>query len=156
MHDTPSALAPALCEAITTFFGRIPFNQMLGIQVGELAADKVSIHMPMKPELIGNFTQGILHGGVIATLIDVVGGVMAMIGAFSRDHHLPVPERMAKLAKLGTIDMRVDYLRPGRGNSFTATASLLRTGNKVAVVRCELHADDGTLIAAGTGTYLCG
>ena len=35
-------------------------------------------------------------------------------------------------------------------------AVLLRSGNKVAVVRSELHADDGTLIAVGTGTYLCG
>ena len=52
--------------------------------------------------------------------------------------------------------MRVDYLRPGRGIAFNATAMLLRTGNKVAVVRSELHADDGTLIALGTGTYLCG
>ncbi len=156
MHALSSDIPAELSEAITTFFGRIPFNQLLGIEVIELADGKVGIHMPMRPELIGNFTQGILHGGVIATLIDVVGGMMAMIGAFSRDQHLPVNERMAKLAKLGTIDMRVDYLRPGRGNSFTATASLLRTGNKVAVVRCELHADDGTLIAAGTGTYLCG
>ena len=53
-------------------------------------------------------------------------------------------------------DLRVDYLRPGRGQSFTATAVLLRSGNKVAVVRTELHSEDGTLVAVGTGTYLCG
>jgi uncharacterized protein (TIGR00369 family) len=81
---------------------------------------------------------------------------MALIGAFERHQHLPAPERMARLAKLGTIDLRVDYLRPGRGQAFTATAVLLRSGNKVAVVRTELHSDDGTLVAVGTGTYLCG
>ena len=156
MHDKPFELNAELSAAITAYFQRIPFNQLLGIELSEMSTQSVCLHMPMKPELIGNFTQGILHGGVIATLIDVVGGAMAMIGAFARDQHLPATERMAKLAKLGTIDMRVDYLRPGRGIAFNSTAMLLRTGNKVAVVRSELHADDGTLIALGTGTYLCG
>ncbi|HAV87176.1 MAG TPA: thioesterase family protein, partial [Pseudomonas sp.] len=59
-------------------------------------------------------------------------------------------------ARLGTIDLRIDYLRPGRGQRFSATATLLRSGNKVAVVRSELHNEAGVLIAVGTGTYLCG
>jgi uncharacterized protein (TIGR00369 family) len=116
----------------------------------------VTMHLPMKPELIGNFVHGILHGGVIASLLDVTGGAMALIGAFQRHQHLSTGERMARLSKLGTIDLRIDYLRPGRGARFTATAVPLRAGNKVAVVRSELHADDGTLVAVGTGTYLCG
>ena len=81
---------------------------------------------------------------------------MALIGAFERHAHLSVQERMIRLAKLGTIDLRVDYLRPGRGEHFICTSSLLRSGNKVGVVRSELHSNDGTLIAVGTGTYLCG
>ena len=110
----------------------------------------------MRPDLVGNFTQGILHGGAISSLIDVCGGTMALIGAFDRHAHLTVQERMVRLSKLGTIDLRVDYLRPGRGKQFVCTSTLLRSGNKVGVVRSELHADDGTLIAVGTGTYLCG
>ena len=151
MHKAPFELTAELQEAVRGFFERIPFNQSLGIQIGELAVDKVSMHLPMKPELIGNFVQGILHGGVISALLDVTGGAMALIGAFERHQHLS-----AKLSKLGTIDLRIDYLRPGRGQHFTAQAVLLRSGNKVAVVRSELHADDGTLVAVGTGTYLCG
>ncbi|MCF3989746.1 UNVERIFIED_CONTAM: thioesterase family protein, partial [Pseudomonas aeruginosa] len=81
---------------------------------------------------------------------------MALIGALERHRELPGHERMARLSKLGTIDLRVDYLRPGRGRTFTAHAVPLRSGNKVAVVRSELHSDDGTLVAVGTGTYLCG
>ena len=81
---------------------------------------------------------------------------MALIGACERLNELPVAERMARLARLGTIDLRIDYLRPGRGMSFIASAVPLREGNKVAVVRSELHNQDGVLIAVGTGTYLCG
>jgi uncharacterized protein (TIGR00369 family) len=156
MSQTDFVLTPELQQAVAGFFERIPFNRVLGIQLGEMNTEKVVMHLPMKDELIGNFVHGILHGGVISSLLDVVGGAMALIGAFERHQHLSTTERMARLSKLGTIDLRIDYLRPGRGKHFTATAVLLRSGNKVAVVRSELHADDGTLVAVGTGTYLCG
>ncbi len=59
-----------------------------------------------------------------------------------------------RFAKIGTIDMRIDYLRPGIGDHFIATGYVLRTGNKVAVTRMELHNDAGQLIAVGTGAYV--
>ncbi|MBB6340460.1 uncharacterized protein (TIGR00369 family) [Pseudomonas fluvialis] len=156
MSHTPFVLTDELRAAVASFFERIPFNRLLGIELDELSAERVTMHLPMKPELIGNFVQGILHGGVISTLLDVCGGAMALIGAFDKHQHLSSQERMTRLSKLGTIDLRVDYLRPGRGQRFTATAVLLRSGNKVAVVRSELHSEDGTLVAVGTGTYLTG
>ena len=54
---------------------------------------------------------------------------------------------------MGTIDLRVDYLRPGLGQSFSAKGFVLRTGRKVAVTRMELHNDKDLLIAVGTGAY---
>ncbi len=156
MSHTPFVLTDELRAAVASFFERIPFNRLLGIELDELSTERVTMHLPMKPELIGNFVQGILHGGVISTLLDVCGGAMALIGAFDKHQHLSSQERMTRLSKLGTIDLRVDYLRPGRGQRFTANAVLLRSGNKVAVVRSELHSEDGTLVAVGTGTYLTG
>ena len=152
----PFVLSPDLQQAVASFFQRIPFNQVLGIELDELSHEQVTMHLPMKPELIGNFVHGILHGGEISSLLDVCGGAMALIGAFANHQHLPPAERMSKLSKLGTIDLRIDYLRPGRGQRFTATATPLRAGNKVAVIRMELHNDEGVLVAVGTGTYLCG
>lgn len=156
MTVEPFTLTPEMNQAISAFFRRIPFNQSLGIEIEHLSTAAVRMSLPMKPELIGNFVHGILHGGVIASILDVAGGAMALIGAFERHQHLDNQERMARLSKLGTIDLRIDYLRPGRGQHFTANAVMLRSGNKVAVVRSELHSDDGTLVAVGTGTYLCG
>ena len=52
--------------------------------------------------------------------------------------------------------MRVDYLRPGRGLTFTGTGSVIRAGNRVSVCRMELHNEQGTHIAFGTGTYMVG
>ncbi len=157
MSETPShSLPDDVHQLVAAFFQRIPFNRLLGIHVVSLGRERVVLDLPMKDELIGNFVQGILHGGVISSLLDVTGGAMALIGALERHRELPGHERMARLSKLGTIDLRIDYLRPGRGQRFTAHAVPLRAGNKVAVIRSELHADDGALVAVGTGTYLCG
>lgn len=57
---------------------------------------------------------------------------------------------------MGTIDMRVDYLRPGHGEHFTITSQLLRGGNKVAVARADLHNERQSHIASATATYLIG
>ena len=52
-----------------------------------------------------------------------------------------------RISRCGTIDLRVDYVRPGRGQEFIATATIIRSGNKVAVARMEMHNEDGMLIA---------
>jgi uncharacterized protein (TIGR00369 family) len=54
----------------------------------------------------------------------------------------------------GTLDMRVDYLRLGKGDEFVATAQVIRRGNKIAVCRMDLHNQNHIHIATGTGTYL--
>lgn len=138
------------------FIKKVPFNQYLGLEIGKVSKEKCEIIIKMKPQLIGNFHQGILHGGVIATTLDSVGGTMAAIGLLEKETHLEFNHVMQKLAKLGTIDMRVDYLQPGRGKIFMASARLLRVGNKVAVTRSEFHNEKGEILALGTATYLVG
>lgn len=140
------------------FLEQIPFNKLLGLRPTKMSADYCEFKMNMKDDLIGNFLQGILHGGAISTALDVTGGAMAMVAAWRRlkEHKVPAAERPKTLAKLGTIDMRVDFLQPGKGKEFTIGATLLRIGNKVAVTRMEFKNEDDKLIAVGTGTYLCG
>jgi uncharacterized protein (TIGR00369 family) len=69
---------------------------------------------------------------------------------------LSLSEIADKIARIGTIDMRVDYLRPGKGNRFYASGAVMRTGKKVAVTRMELKNEDNLLIAVGTGAYIVG
>ena len=139
------------------FADKIPFNQVIGLKVSHLDKQSCQVTFNNKPELVGNYLQGILHGGVISSAIDVAGGTMAAIALMQKKVHPDEQEELlAQLAKLGTIDLRIDYLRPGRGKEFTASARILRTGNKVAVIRMELHNEEDVLIALGTGTYLVG
>ena len=86
-------------------------------------------------------------------MLDVTGGLVAFLNLMKKLDELSREEKIARFAKLGTIDLRIDYLRPGRGSRFVSTGYVLRTGNKVAVTRMELHNEQDTLIAVGTGAY---
>jgi uncharacterized protein (TIGR00369 family) len=63
---------------------------------------------------------------------------------------------MPPLPNIGTIDLRIDYLRPGRGQYFVATGRVVRLGGRVAVVHSELVNDSGEQIAAGSAAYMVG
>lgn len=145
-----------LLPFIAQVFDQMPFNQLLGLRVTEFASERAEVRFQWKAELVGNPVQQILHGGVIASVLDVVGGIMAVSSALVRLDSLEPAQLAAKLGKMSTIDMRTDYLRPGRGQEFIATAQVIRSGNKVCVCRMELHNEVGVHIALGTGTYLVG
>ena len=135
---------------------RIPFNKLIGMKVEKLDLDNIGIRFNMRPELVGNFMRGNLHGGVISSVLDVTGGMVAWTGIMKKMEGRSFEEIAEKFAKIGTIDFRVDYLRPGLGKYFVATGSILRAGNKLSVTRMELHNDEGILIAVGTGSYVVG
>lgn len=138
------------------FSEKLPFNKVIGMKIGRYDDQQVDIHFPLKPKLIGNPAQNILHGGVTATALDTVGGLLASRMLFANVDSITFDEFKEKMYKGGTIDLRVDYLRPGRGEEFIASATLMRKGSKIAVCRMELHNEKGDQIAFGTGTYLVG
>lgn len=131
---------------------RIPFNRVLGIHLDELTKEGIRLTFEMREDLVGNFARGTLHGGVISSVLDVTGGMAALVAAADD----PESQLKERFRVLGTIDLRIDYLRPGAGERFEATGTILRSGRKVAVSRMELRNDTGDLIAVGTGTYIVG
>jgi len=137
----------------TIFVDKIPFNKLLGMHVESLDFESAKVKIEMRDELIGNFIQRTLHGGVTSSVLDVIGGLTAFMTLLKKMEGASSQEKLERLAKFGTIDLRVDYLRPGRGKYFIAQGSVLRTGKKIAVTRMELHNDQKILIAVGTGTY---
>lgn len=145
-----------LQQVADIFDKHVPFHNLLGLEIKRYDIDGVEVVIKMKPELIGNIHQHILHGGVTATLLDVVGGLTCFAGLSPSREDWTIEALEQRLTTLGTIDMRVDYLRPGRGEIFTATGCVIRSGNRVSVCRMELHNEQGTHIAFGTGTYMVG
>jgi len=134
----------------------IPFNRYLGMQVRALSEGRAVLALPFKPELIGDPIRPALHGGTISMLADTAGGAAVLAGV-----------RMEAL--VSTIDLRVDYLRPGALLELVAEASLVRLGGRVGVARIQVWqdsdegnasnearpaGDDGRcLIAEATGVY---
>jgi uncharacterized protein (TIGR00369 family) len=141
-------------SAIKKIFEKIPFNQLLGLTVESISADCVKTLFEMRGELMGNFERGMLHGGTISSVIDATGGLSAAIGIREKMRGETLEAKLKKSGRLSTIDLHVDFLRPGLGKRFIATAYNLRTGNKVAVTRIELHNDQNDLIAVGAGSYI--
>lgn len=133
-----------------------PFFEFLGIMVEPLDSDSLCIKLAMRNELRGYSGDGALHGGVISAMIDIIGGIVVAWNLLKDTKEKPMQEQIKRLQNMSTVDLRIDYLQPGKGEMFTATASVLRTGKKLAVTRMELYNDEQCLIAVGTGTYTLG
>ena len=136
------------------FEDSVPFNKFLDVKVSELETGDPKLMINMRKDFVGNFVRGNLHGGVTSCLLDVIGGIVAFVDVVQRREIKSTEDRIEQFSKMGTIDIRVDFLRPGFGDQFIASGYVLRTGNKVAVTRMELHNDAGVLIAVGTGAYV--
>ncbi|MBX3467657.1 MAG: hotdog fold thioesterase [Planctomycetes bacterium] len=120
----------------------IPFNRFLGLRLLTVERGRVLASLPFRPELIGDPLRPALHGGVISMVADTVGGsaVWSLTGPGDR---------------VATIDLRVDYLRPGRALELQASAEVLRVGNRVGVSSIRaFHPDDPERpVAVAMGVY---
>ncbi len=136
------------------FEEKIAFNQVLGLKITSLKPERVVASIEMRPALIGHYGHSRIHGGVISAGLDAMGGlaVMAAIGARHMDE--PPLQRLHRFGKLGTIDLRIDYLRPGIGEHFELRAEVLRLGSRVATTRMEFFGPDGKLLSAGAAAYI--
>ncbi len=139
---------------IALFEERIPFNGLLGLRVDSVCATGATGHLAMRPELVGSFAHQRLHGGVISAALDAMAGV-AIMAAVAARHMDEVPaERMRRFGKLGTIDLRVDYLRSAIGERFVVESEVLRLGSRVATARMAFRDDAGKLLATGSAAYI--
>lgn len=130
------------------------------LTIETMKSDSASMKFTNRDSLLGSFRSPNLHGGAIATVLDTVGSLAVFSHMIHKRQGESVLEKIKKLEaggnRLGTVDMRIDYLRPGRGQSFIAKSWILRRGYVIAVTRMELYNDEQTLIAVGTGTYVVG
>ena len=153
--STTSAKLETILQNLEKVVLQIPFNRMLGLQIKEIQQNHIMMAFAMKPDLVGNFLYGILHGGVISSVLDMAGGMAAMVSVIHKKIDETEVETLAeRLGKVSTIDLQVSYIRPGKGESFTAKAQAAHTGNKISFTTMELFNEQDKLIARGSGTYL--
>lgn len=120
----------------------IPFNKFLHMELQAIRRGYARIRLPFAEHLIGNPRKPALHGGVVATLIDTVGGAAAMTTLLSMED------------RISTIDLRTDYLRFAEARELIGEAWLVRSGNRLVVTDMQVHhGDPQRLIARGVGVY---
>lgn len=133
---------------------KIVFNKMLGLKLVQVSPEGVEARIEMRPELVGHFAYNRIHGGVISAVLDAMGSAAVMATLAARHMDETPAKRLERFAKLGTIDLRVDYLRPGIGEFFIITAHTLRVGSRVGSSRMEFSGPDGSLMSTGAAAYI--
>ena len=108
----------------------LPHHAKLGIRMVEIAQGSCTTCIEYRPELVGDPTRGVLHGGVVTTLIDATAGAAVYS---SVDMGTPIV----------TLDIRIDYLRPTEPEKrLYASAELYRLARRIAFVRASAYHDD--------------
>jgi len=138
---------------IDLFDQRITFNQVLGLRVAQLAP-QAQLAFEMRPELVGHFLFGRLHGGVISSALDAMGGFALMVAIAEKHADERTEQVLHRFARMGTIDLRVDFLRQGIGQRFVASAEVTRLGGRVGSTQMRLVNEQGSLIATGAAAYM--
>lgn len=120
------AIDPGLEWLVRFMEERIPFNRMLGMRVERLGAGTCILRLPWRDELIGDPMRPAVHGGVLSALADTAGGLACFSLLTARED------------RVSTVDLRVDYLRPGPPLDLLCHAKTIRMGNRVAVARMSM------------------
>lgn len=119
MSETPDEAA----ERLKAFLARVPYVQFLGMRA-ELAGDEMTAILPFAPHLIGNVMLPALHGGVIGAFMEATAlAQLSLIQKSPRVHK--------------TIDVTIEYLRPGRAMMTYARADVRKVGRQIANVHVE-------------------
>lgn len=130
-------------DRVKTVFEDIPHCKALGMTIIELRHGKGFMEVAYDKKLIGNPKTGVVHGGVITSLLDTLCGVVVMSA---------IPEN----TPLATLDLRIDYLQPATpGETIRASAECYKVTGHVAFVRgLAYHDVSGDPIANCTGTFM--
>jgi uncharacterized protein (TIGR00369 family) len=117
----------------------VPFAKLLGIELDDVSRGMATLGINVRAELKQN--HGVVHGGVIASLIDTAT-------AFAIISLLAPGERVT------TVDLTIAYLRPLTEGRVTAVAKVLRAGRRLFVVSAEVFDKDKKLATTALSTYI--
>ncbi|TMK58719.1 MAG: PaaI family thioesterase [Actinobacteria bacterium] len=115
-----------------------PYHAGFGISVEHAAAGYVLLGWEARSD--HRNLQGLVHGGVLATLVDIAMGlaIRTVVGP-SRRHV--------------TIDLGVHYLRPARPGRLEAAGTVLRVGSQVGFAEGSVTDATGRSLVRASGTY---
>lgn len=132
-------LTTSQLRRIQKTIGTVPFARLLGVQLEDIGNGVATLVLKVRKELTQN--HGVVHGGVIASLIDTAT-------AFAIISVLPPKD------KVTTVDLTISYLRPATRGQLRAVAKVVRSGRRLFVVSANVFASDEKLVATALSTYI--
>lgn len=142
---TPASPDARLAEA-AAFIRRLPLARELGMEILEAGDGSATIALPYDDRFVGDPATGVLHGGVVTTLLDSTCGAAVLL-------HPAITG-----TSTATLDLRIDYLRPApAGMRITARAECFRVTRTVAFVRATAWATSAEEpVATAAGAFTAG
>jgi uncharacterized protein (TIGR00369 family) len=129
----------AALKSMQSYLDISPFQRWLGLKVEATDNGKLTLGIDWREEFVSNPHSKSMHGGILATLIDL-GGLYAVL--------------TTKSVATATVDLRVDYHRPASGGRLRSTSRIIKLGSKISTAETEIIGGDGKLVASGRGVYL--
>lgn len=123
-------------DTIRESFEQSPFFKHIGFEIVHFEEGNVLLKLPVHDELLN--VNGTLHGGVHASMLDQVCGMMT---------------RVTTKTRCATINLNLNYLAPSSEGNLFATAKILQQGYRIVVVEGEVFEEGGKLVAKGVGTF---
>jgi uncharacterized protein (TIGR00369 family) len=113
------------------------FHEWIGIELVDARPGEVDVSLDVEPRHLN--LQGLLHGGMIATLADTATG-------------LAVRTKLQPGAKHVTIQLDVQFLSAGRLGRIVAHGRVLRAGRQIAHAEADIVDPDGKVLARAQST----
>jgi uncharacterized protein (TIGR00369 family) len=120
---------------------RQSFMKLMGFEVTKIEEGRIEGELLLEQQHKQH--KGFTHGGVIATLADIVAG-FAAVSLVPKDHHVV------------TAELKVSYFHPGVGDKLLANGYVIKQGRKLNFCEAEIYVVKGEeeplLIAKATTT----
>ena len=130
---------PAYINAVQELVHTAPYPKLIGMTIAALDFDSCRIELTLREDHLQPF--GIVHGGVLATLIDTATFWAAFL-------------RLPDDAGLVNVDLKLNYLKAVVRGHLRAEGECLRAGRQISYTVASVYNDDGELVAHGTSTMM--
>lgn len=139
MSTASLAVNDAYIQALKELVKNAPFPRLIGMRLESIDIDSAQIGLETGEHHFQPF--GMIHGGVLATLVDTATFWAAFL-------------RLPEDAGLVSIDLKLNYLKPATGGRLTAEGRCVRAGRTISYAEAHVYDADRTLLAHGTSTLM--
>lgn len=119
---------------------KVPIHKFLNVKLLELEQNYAKVIVPFKHEVIGDIRRNRWHGGLLATMMDSIGGLLGTNHFVTEDD------------KIATVDLRIDYLEEAKAEAIIVDAEIVRLGKRILITKMRTL-QNGKVIAEGKGVY---